>query len=357
VGFLHRRGADAAPQTPDADAGLSERAQARLEDLSGVGGIFTSGLSVNGFALLRELGPTPLAQVMGASVVRAGWQFLPALQPGIAAHVTSGYGRTTTLRQDRWGNAYGETSGSQMRSYLWATPVVCRLDTLSDAWNLARRRALARLTDEATEVGADAVVGVSLQRSDHDLGRRTVEYAVNGTAVRSSTSDERAEPVLTDLSVQEYTLLVRAGQEPVGLVATTVVVFASPSRDTRIKRARTFRANQELTEVSRAFRLARDSIREDLRDQITRAGGAGVVGVELSQSIRREKLALGSAVRSPEHHGWGRGRLGLPYYVSGRIEAERRGWVITMHAAGTAIRPRAGGGSQSARPTELRLRL
>ncbi len=98
--------------------------------------------------------------------------------------MTPGYGRTTTLQQDRWGNAFGETSGAQIRSYLWATPVVCRLETISDAWNLARRRALQRLTEEATEVGADAVVGVSLRRGDHDLGRRTVEYAVNGTAVR-----------------------------------------------------------------------------------------------------------------------------------------------------------------------------
>jgi uncharacterized protein YbjQ (UPF0145 family) len=357
MGFRHPD--DDPPLDPDAtdDPQLTERAQERLEDLSGAGAIFTSGLSVNEFALLRGLGPTPLAQVMGASVVRTGWQFLPALGPGIAASVTPGFGRTATLRQDRWGNAFAETSRSQIRSYLWATPVVCRLETISDAWNLARRRALARLSDEAAEVGADAVVGVSLQRADHNLGRRTVEYAVNGTAIRSMTPGEGAEPVLTDLSVQDYSKLLRAGQEPVGLVATTVAVFASPSRDTRIKRARTFRANQELTEISLAFRLARDSIRHDLRDQITQVGGAGVVGVELSQSTRREKLALGSAVRSPEHHGWGRGRLGLPYYVSGRIEAERRGWVITMHAAGTAIRPRAGNGSPPAPLTETRLRL
>jgi uncharacterized protein YbjQ (UPF0145 family) len=357
VGFLQRRGADAELDAPDEDPGLSEHAQERLEDLSGAGAIFTSGLSVNEFALLRGLGPTPLAQVMGASVVRTGWQYLPALEPGVAAYVTPSFGGTATLRQDRWGNSFGETSGAQIRSYLWSTPVVCRLETISDAWNLARRRALARLTDEATEVGADAVVGVSLQRADHDLGRRTVEYAVNGTAVRSSTPGQRAQPVLTDLSVQEYAKLIRAGQEPVGLVATTVAVFASPSRDTRIRRARTFRSNQELTELSRAFQLARDSIRRDLHDQITRASGAGVVGVELSQSIHREKLALASALRSPEQQGWGRGRFGLPYYVSGRMEAERRGWVITMHAAGTAVRPRAGDGSAPARPTEIRLRL
>jgi uncharacterized protein YbjQ (UPF0145 family) len=358
VGFFHRHDAD--PQTePDATDSpkLTERAHERLEDLSGTGAIFTSGLSINEFALLRGLGQAPLAQVMGASVVRAGWQYLPALEPGLVASVTLAYGRAATLRQDRWGNSFGETSGAQIRSYLWATPVVCRLATISDAWNLARRRALARLTDEATEVGADAVVGVSLERADHDLGRRTVEYAVNGTAIRSATPGERASPVLTDLSVQEYSKLIGAGLEPMGLVATTVAVFASPSRDTRIRRVRTFRANQELTEVSNAFRLARDVIREDLRDQIKGVGGAGVVGVELSQSIRREKLALASAIRSPEHQGWGRGRLGLPYYVSGATEADRRGWMITMHAAGTAIRPRPAGPPQPTRPTELRLRL
>jgi len=356
MGFRRHDG-DAEPEAADVDPGLSERAHDRLEGLSGAGAIFTSGLSVNEFALLRGLGPEPLAQVMGASVVRTGWQFLPALDPGIAAYVTPGYGGTATLRQDRWGNAFGETSRAQIRSYLWATPVVCRLETISDAWNLARRRAVARLIDEATAVGADAVVGVSLQRLDHDLGRRTVEYVVNGTAVRSSTPSDRAEPVLTGLSVQDYAKLLRAGQEPVGLVATTVATFASPSRDTRIRRARTFRSNQELTELSLAFRVARDSIRQDLRSQLTRAGGVGVVGVELSQSIRREKLSLASALRSPEQQGWGRGRFGLPYYVSGRTDAERRGWVITMHAAGTAIRPIAGGGSAPARRTETRLRL
>ena len=62
----------------DDEVELTERAHERLEDLSGAGAIFTSGLSVNEFALLRGLGPTPLAQVMGASVVRSGWQYLPA---------------------------------------------------------------------------------------------------------------------------------------------------------------------------------------------------------------------------------------------------------------------------------------
>ena len=62
--------------------------------------------------------------------------------------------------------------------------MVCELDVLTDAWNLARRRALDRLAEEALQVGADAVVGVRLHRSDHDLGKGTIEYVVTGTAIR-----------------------------------------------------------------------------------------------------------------------------------------------------------------------------
>src|ERR1700729_3273768 len=123
MSFLKRGDGDPRPDSTD-DPGLTERAHDRLEDLSGAGAIFTSGLSVNEFALLRGLGPTPLAQVMGASVVRTGWEFLPALAPGLAASVTLGYGRSVRLQQDRWGNSFSETSGAQIRSYLWATPVV-----------------------------------------------------------------------------------------------------------------------------------------------------------------------------------------------------------------------------------------
>ena len=44
---------------------------------------------------------------------------------------------------------------------------------LTEAWNLARRRALDRLTEEALHVGADAVVGVHLHREQTTIRRRT----------------------------------------------------------------------------------------------------------------------------------------------------------------------------------------
>src|SRR5437016_2908378 len=78
--------------------GIPARAEERLKMLGSGGSLFTSGLSVNEFALLDRLGPQPLAQVMGASVVRTGWQYLPALEPApVMMPRTQGAGRYSNL--------------------------------------------------------------------------------------------------------------------------------------------------------------------------------------------------------------------------------------------------------------------
>jgi hypothetical protein len=186
------------------------------------------------------------------------------------------------------------------------------------------------------------VVGVHLHRSDHDLGRGTIEYVVTGTAIRLPGSDLTAWPILTDVSVQDYWRLHSAGHRPAGLLATTVVVFASPPRATRWRRARQATQNQELDELSRGFHAARDTVRAKLLGQVTDARAEGAVGVEFAHDIHREKFPVASSLTGGMQRGWRRGRLGIPYKVSGRSDVERRGWVITMHAAGTAIRPGPG---------------
>jgi uncharacterized protein YbjQ (UPF0145 family) len=65
-----------------------------------------------------------------------------------------------------------------------ARHVVCELDTITDAWSKVRRLALNRLSEEALQVGADAVIGVHLARGEHDLAKRTIDYLVSGTAIR-----------------------------------------------------------------------------------------------------------------------------------------------------------------------------
>lgn len=316
--------------------GIPTAAEARLRELAGDGRLFTSGLSVNEFALLGSL--QPLGQVMGASVVRTGRQYLPALSPGVTS-VGQWFGPTVSARAVQ--ARISEPSLPQVRNYLWHNEVVCELDVLSDAWNLARRRALDRLAEEARLLEAHAVVGVRLHRGDHDLGRGTVEYMVTGTAVRIPEADPPGWPILTDVTAQDYWRLHHRGHEPVGLLATTAVVFASPPRAVRLRRARTTRRNQELQELTQAFQAARDTVRARLYGQVSDAHGTGAVGVELSHAVHREKLAVASSLQSGLPRGWHRGRLGIPYYVSGGSDVERPGWVITMHAAGTAVRRRA----------------
>jgi uncharacterized protein YbjQ (UPF0145 family) len=336
--------------------GIPERAQERLKMLGHGGSMFTSGLSVKEFALLDRMGPRPLAQVMGASVVRTGWQYLPALDPSPAVLPRGGrfgaYGPSSSGYALNTG--FTEPSPRQVSSYKWHATVVCELDTLTDAWNLARRRALDRLTEEALQVGADAVVGVRLHRGDHELGHGTIEYVVTGTAIRVPGADGSSWPILTDVSVQDYWRLRSRGHEPVGLLATTAVVFASPPTAIRIRRTRQVTRNQELEELSRGFQAARDTARAKLLGQVSDAHAAGVVGVEFAHTVERDKLPLASSLTGSGQRGWRRGRLGIPYRVSGHSDVERRGWVITMHAAGTAIRP---GAPPAAPPVKTTMRM
>lgn len=344
MGFFTRAGEEDAERAASLAAvesgGIPAEATARLRELGVDGSLFTSGLSVSEFALLDRLAARPVAQVMGASVVRTGWQYLPALEPGLTSYGYTGgpYGPTVTGRA--LSSRYTEPSWAQVRSYQWHTDVVCELDTLTDAWNLATRRALDRLAEEAAQVGADAVVGVRLTRSERDAGRGTIECVVTGTAIRVSGSAGAAWPLLTDVSVQDYWRLRSAGHDPVGLVATSLVVFASAARATRLQRRRALTQNFPIDELTRAFQDARETVRNHMRGQVADFGGTGAVGVEISHAAHREKFTLASSLAGGVQRGWHRGALGIPYKLTGRGDAERSGWVITMHAAGTAVRRR-----------------
>lgn len=356
MGFFGREDEGDAGQTESLAGieagGIPTQARERLQALSKPGAPFTSGLSVNEFALLNRMGPKPLAQVMGASVIRTGWQYLPALPPGVNLLPNTWGGPTNT----GWviNSPYTEASPAQVRSYKWHTTVVCELQTLSDAWNMARRRALDRLREEARQVGADAVVGVHLHHSEQDFGKRTIEYVVTGTAIRLPGSTQTERPTLTDASVQDYWRLRTAGHQLVDFVATTAVMFASPPRDTRMQRLRTKARNQELEELSRAFHEARDAIRTRLLGQVRDAHATGAVGVEFSHSVQRERFALTSSLLASATPGWQRGRFGVPYRISGHSDVKRNGWMITMHAAGTAVRH---GVAKATTPTKTAVRM
>jgi uncharacterized protein YbjQ (UPF0145 family) len=288
--------------------GIPLSAERRLSELgepssSDGGRSFTSDLSINGFALCHQLGLTPLSQVMGSSIYQMGYQ-------------------------SSWGTLpYGGTA-------------LVELDTLSEALNEVRGRALERLAEEARHVGADAVVGVETRAGESELaggaggGQLALEHMVLGTAVRradrsSGIGQHGEQPVLTELSIADYALLLRAGIEPAGIVAWSAVFFASyaysgmligPGSGMGIGSVQNF----ELREFTQAFYGTRETVMTQITRQAAALGAAGVVGVRIGHTARPHTLSggMGGAVG-----GFG-----------GR---EIRGLMVTFNAIGTAIHQHA----------------
>jgi uncharacterized protein YbjQ (UPF0145 family) len=271
-------------------------AERRLDELRerGGGGSFTSDLSINGFALCRQLGLTPLSQVMGSSIYQMGYQ---------EAWGTTGYGVSALIE----------------------------LDTLSRALNEVRTRALNRLAEEALRLGADAVVGVETRAGESELGsgagggQLALEHMVLGTAVRRAGS-HREQPVLTELSVADYALLLRAGIEPAGIVAWSAVFFANygyygmlsgPGSGMGVMGSV---QNFELREFTQAFYSAREAVMAQITRQADSLGAAGVVGVRIGHTARPHTL-----------------RGGMGGAVGGFGGREIQGLMVTFNAIGTAI--------------------
>ena len=139
--------------------GIPLAAERRLRELGERGGAFTSDLSVGDFALCHQLGLKPVSQVMGSSIYQVGYQSTP------------------------WPSGMGGGFMFEMQA-------------LSEAWNEVRELALGRLAQEASHVGADAVVGVDLRTGEHDWAENAIEYVVIGTAIRhedAAKPDRRTE--------------------------------------------------------------------------------------------------------------------------------------------------------------------
>jgi uncharacterized protein YbjQ (UPF0145 family) len=268
--------------------GIPLSAERRLRELSERGGSFTSDLSVNGFALCHQLGLKPLSQVMGSSIYQMGYQ-------------------------GAWGApGYGGGGG-----------ILIEMDTLSQALNEVRGRALVRLGEEARHVGADAVVGVQTRAGESQLetGTLALEHMVVGTAVRREGAHAK-HPVLTELSVAEYAMLVQGGFEPLGIVAWSAVFFTSyvfggmagggmlGGGGPMTMGVRNF----ELREFTQAMYSAREAVMGRVTGQAAALGASGVVGVKIGHSVNPHTLGGGPGMR------------------------EIRGLMVTFTAVGTAIK-------------------
>jgi uncharacterized protein YbjQ (UPF0145 family) len=294
MGFLDRLlsgGGDPSSATAEdiarvAAGGIPLAAEQRIRGLAGGETAFTSGLSVADFALSRLGGVRPVCQVMGSSVYKVGWQNLP------------------------WSSS-------------WGGGLLTELSQLTDAWNRARSLALGRLEQEARLAGCHAVVDVTFAGNRHEFLAGEIEIVVNGTAVQlaersgaeGSAGGRTGEaPVLTDLSLPDYTLLRRGGYRPVGVVASTSVFYIVPGRRTRQATGawQWMQPNQELADFTQGVYAAREAALARASAQAQKMGAGGLIGVSVEHDIAMREVDSGG---------------------------KREDLIVTFHILGTAIAP------------------
>jgi uncharacterized protein YbjQ (UPF0145 family) len=275
---MERQAADIARITA---GGIPQTAEERLRRLgAGGGAAFTSDLSVPEFALVRRHGLDPLTQVMGTSMYHVGWQV-----------ANRGFFGATTQE----------------------------LRTLSDAYNECRRRALARLRQEADLAGADGVVGVRITTARYDWGSDLVEFQAIGTAVRgASLRGPGGDAALTNLSGQDVALLLDSGHRPVGVVGATSVFYGQLYTWGQPMPRRSWGglANVEMTGATETWYRARHRVLRGLEAEAVALGAAGIIGTDWGQEERPYEandqlvgvtytihaLATGIAASARPHH-------------------------------------------------------
>jgi uncharacterized protein YbjQ (UPF0145 family) len=249
---------------PKSLEGVPESARERLHQNRE--GLFTSDLSVSEFLLITHAGFDPLGLVVGSSIYHIGLQ----------------------------------VSG-------WKTSQ--ELTVVSEAMYRARDLAMTRMEEEADQLGADGVVGVRLEVGRYEWGHDLAEFIAIGTAVKHREGElhraSSGRPFTSDLSGQDFWLLLRTGHRPVGLVMGSCVyhvahqgVFRSLGQMGR---------NVELTNFTQALYDARELAMTRMQSEAKGLQATGMVGVQLRESS----------------HGWGR-------------------HMIEFFAVGTAIVPTEG---------------
>jgi uncharacterized protein YbjQ (UPF0145 family) len=290
VGLFGRRAATLTEEERQAAAvdleriargGIPLGAEERLKRIAASSSpVFTSDLSAKEYAIAQASGLTPIAQIMGSSVVQHGWQNYP------------------------WASYGGGIS--EMPAF--ALP-----------WNLSRERSFDRLRQEAQFAGADAVIGIELNAKAFLGEPGNVEYAVFGTAVRETTLLSRTpgqprasgQPRMCALSAQDVDKLRRIGAETVGVIGhTSVVCVALSSWANQMMSA--WWGNQELTELTEGVYAARQLAMREIRRQASDAGANDIVISTLTHQIHHHEY------ESPGYR--------------------QHMFIVSMHVLGTAIR-------------------
>jgi uncharacterized protein YbjQ (UPF0145 family) len=221
-----------------AQGGLPLRAQRRIQEHNRAAEpIFTSTFSAAEGVVAAATGITPISQVMGSSVYHLGF------------------------------SSYSTYGGGE-------------LVALTTAYEQARSLALGRMQQEATLLGAHAVVDVRFERRAFEWGAGLLEFQALGTAVRLANAPVPERAVLTLLSVDDLYKLHLAGYTPVAIAMGNCFWYENHADCS----GEGSWYSQELTSHTRAAREARRLAVERFRHAARHFDAQGVVGTRVHRT-------------------------------------------------------------------------
>jgi uncharacterized protein YbjQ (UPF0145 family) len=233
------------PPQPRQPQALPQHAIERIQAMRGAQGqrFFTSDLSVKEYLLIRESGFEAAGLVMGSSIYHVGYQ------------------------RGKWAQSMEMT-------------------VLTQALYEARELAMARMEEEAEALGAHGIVGVRLTVNEHSWADQLLEFVAVGTAIypRDATKNWRApngRAFTSDLSGQDFWLLLKSGFRPVSMVVGNCVYHVA--HQTLGGWFKTAGQNVEMTTFTQALYDARELAMERLQYEAQTDGASGVVGAEISE--------------------------------------------------------------------------
>ncbi|MCE9576140.1 MAG: heavy metal-binding domain-containing protein [Deltaproteobacteria bacterium] len=347
---------------PDLEAmtDLPVHARERLADMRAKK-LFTSDLSVNEFVLVREAGFEPVGMVMGTSIYQVAARTPSGSKGQELVETTRALYHARELAMNRMeeeAQALGadgiigvrltvnlalDPSRQHWQRYRiwqqWARRIGFRrpqtitprtgyfaqwpqlADTQWRQWCTAQGWATIPLAPWAQPVG----------KASYSFGPNTAEFIAIGTAIRHREGEhyrnKAGKPFQSDLSGQEFWMLIRAGYRPVGFVMGNCVYYVPPA----LLRAPD-NASVELSEYTHALYDARELAIERLQDEAEALDATGIVGVTVAE----------------EQHSWRTN----PWNMGNA--ALQSGEVIELFVIGTAVVPMAAEGAPLGRPILVR---
>lgn len=220
---------------------------------------WTSDLSVNEWLLMKNYKFRPLGLVMGSSYYHVGYSKA---------------------------NFSGSWGSGEVRS-------------ISNALYQGRHLALTRMSQEAKELGANAVVGVRLETKMPSYAGHETEFVAIGTAVAMEGLAPSANPVLCTVSGQDLAKLLAAGAIPVSLALGVSVYYQyTTARDTWREQSW---SNQEMPMFTESVYQTRHTAMRNMIHEAVQAGGSGVLAHETKLHVYEVEVERGENDKRTDH--------------------------------------------------------